>query len=256
MPSVAGIHSVLIGSRDRGTADRDAAGELLRATPTAVTAAYQNRRFLETAVQFLTACAGIRQFIDVGCGLPAAGAVHEVVLGIAPGARVAYVDHDPAVISELDASLAGHPSVRAMLGDVRRPGSILGHPALVSLIDMAQPVAIIMTAVLHFVADDADPGGTVATFTQAAAPGSYLVLSHAAGEHVTVEDARRIYEMVATSFVPRGQAEIAAFFDGLEILPPGIVGGASWRPGYRAADSRGITFHAGLGRKHELHPRS
>ena len=122
--------------------------------PSAVTAAYQNRRFLESAVQFMTACAGVRQFIDIGCGLPAPGAVHEVALGIAPGARVACVDRDPAVIAELSASLAGYPTVRAVRGDLRRPGGILSHPALVSFIDTTEPVAVILTAVLHFVADD------------------------------------------------------------------------------------------------------
>ena len=154
------------GSRDRGSADRDAAGELLRAVPGAVTAAYQNRRFVESAVQFLAACAGVRQFIDLGCGLLAPGAVHEVALRIAPAARVAYVDHDPAVLAELDASLADHPAVRTVLGDVRHPDRILSDPALMSLIDTAQPVAVMLTAVLHFVADDADPGGIVAAFME------------------------------------------------------------------------------------------
>ncbi|HUZ50993.1 MAG TPA: SAM-dependent methyltransferase [Streptosporangiaceae bacterium] len=252
MASVAGIHGVLTGRPGHGPADRYSAGELLRTMPGAVTAAYQNRRFLECAVQFLAACEGIRQFVDIGCGLPAAGAVHDVALRIAPGARVAYVDHDPAVISALDAPLAGYPTVRAVAGDLRRPGGILGHPELAAFIDMAEPVAVVLTAVLHFVADDADPGGIVAGLVQAVAPGSCLVLSHAAGEYATaaaIEDARGIYGSAAASFAPRGHAEIAGFFDGLEIMPPGIVGGATWRPGYLATDPRGATFYAGLGKK-------
>jgi hypothetical protein len=138
-----------------------------------------------------------------------------------------------------------------VLGDVRRLGSILGHPALVSLIEMAKPVAVILTAVLHFVADDADPGGIVAAAVQAMAPGSYLVLSHATSEHeaAAFEDARGLYRATAASFVPRGHAEIAGFFDGLEIMSPGIVNGATWRPGYLATDPRRTTFYAGLGRK-------
>jgi hypothetical protein len=250
--SVAGVHSVLAGSRNRGPADRGAAGELLRAVPSAVTAAYQNRRFAESAVQFMTACAGVRQFIDVGCGLPSAAAVHEVALGIAPVARVAYVDHDPGVIAELDAVLAGYPRTRAMHGDARRPGAILRHPALVSLINLAEPVAVILTAVLHFVADHDDPGGIVATYVRAMAPGSYLVLSHAACEYgvsAAVENARAIYRTAEASFVPRGQAQVARLFDGLEVMAPGVVSGATWRPGYMATDPRRATFYAGLGRK-------
>jgi SAM-dependent methyltransferase len=252
LASVAGVHSVLAGSRDLGRADRGAAGELLRAVPSAVTAVYQNRRFADSAVQFLTACAGVRQFIDLGCGMPAPGAVHEVALGIAPGARVAYLDHDPDVITELEAALAGYPMVLAMLGDVRRPDSILRHPALVSLIDLAEPVAVILTAVLHFVADADDPVGIVAAFVRAMAPGSYLVLSHAAREHVasaTVGNARAIYRTAAASFVPRGQAEVTRLFGGLEVMAPGVVSGATWRPGYLATDPRRATFYAGLGRK-------
>ena len=252
MPSVAGIHSVLAGSRDGHPADRDAAGELLRITPGAVTAAYQNRRFLESAVQLAAACGGIRQFVDIGCGLLAPGAVHETALRIAPAARVVYVDHDPSVISELNASLADHPTVLAVQADLRRPSSVLGHPDLLSLIDMARPVAVILTAVLHFVTNDEDPSGIVATFTRAMAPGSQLVLSHAASDHIAaaaVEDAGSIYGTAAAPFAPRGQAEVAGFFDGLELMAPGVVSGATWRPGYLATDPRRTTFYAGLATK-------
>jgi hypothetical protein len=252
MASVAGIHSVLAGSRDRGPADRDAAGQVLRAIPGAVMAAYQNRRIVESAVQFLTACAGVRQFIDIGCGLLAPGAVHEVALGIAPAARVVYADYDPAVLAQLDRSLTGHPAVRTVLGDVRRPGSILGHPALMSFIDMAEPVAVIMTAVLHFVADEDDPDGIVGVFMSAMPRGSHLALSHAAGGHAPAagaEDVRRIFQAAESPFVPRGHEQVTGFFDGLELVAPGVVSGAAWRPGYLAADTRQTTFFAGLGQK-------
>jgi hypothetical protein len=250
MPSVAGICNVLTGSRDSSPADRDAAGELLRIVPGAVTTAYQNRRFLESAVQFMAACGGIRQFIDIGCGLP--GVVHETAVRIAPTARVAYVDHDPLVVAQLKSSLGGHPTVLAARGDLRQPSSVLGHPGLLSLIDMTQPVGVILTAVLHFVTDDDDPGGIVATFARAMAPGSQLVLSHAAGDHIVpaaVEDAGGIYQTAAASFVPRGHAEVTGFFDSLELMAPGVVSGATWRPGYLATDPRRTTFYAGLATK-------
>jgi hypothetical protein len=148
LPSVAGIHSVLLGGRDRGPADRDAAGGLLRVLPGAVTAACQNRRFLESAVQFMIAASGIRQFIDVGCGLLAPGSVPETALGITPDARVACVDHDPAVVREMSAALAGSPGAAAIRGDLRQPDRVLSDRALLSLVDLAEPVGVIMTAVL------------------------------------------------------------------------------------------------------------
>lgn len=252
MPSIAGIHDVLNGSRDHDPADRDAAGELLRTDPSAVTAAYQNRRFVESATQFMTACAGIRQFIDIGCGFLAPGAVHEIALGIAPDARVVYADNDPSVAAQVNASIAGHPSVLAVQADLRRPSSILDDPAVSSVIDMAEPVAIMLTAVLHFLTDDDDPGGIVAALMRAVAPGSLLVLSHAAGGYLAaaaVGNAREVYETAAAPFIPRDLVEVLGFFDGLDLLAPGVVSGAAWRPGYLAADPRRPTFYAGLGRK-------
>lgn len=247
MPSVARIHDILLGGQGDYPADRDAAGELLRVAPCAVAAAYQNRRFLESAV-LSVARAGIRQFIDVGCGFLAPGAVHQAV----PGSQVVYIDHDPSVIAELTASLAGYPTVLAVHGDVRRPGSILRHPALMSLIDISEPVAVILAAVLHYVADDDDPGGIVAAFKQAMATGSQLVLSHATGDYAdarVVEGARRIYEATEASFVPRRHADVIGFFEGLDLMAPGVVSGAAWRPGYLATDPRRTSFYAGLATK-------
>jgi hypothetical protein len=252
MPSVAGIHGVLCGSRGRDPADRDAAGELLRADPSAVTAAYQNRRFVESATQFMTACAGIRQFIDIGCGFPGPGAAHEIALRITPDARVAYADNDPSVVAQVNASVAGHPAVLAVQADLRQPNSILGNPAVLSLINLTEPVAIMLTAVLHFLTDDDDPGGIVATLMRAVAPGSLLVLSHAAGEHLAAAaagNAREVYETAAAPFMPRDFAQVFGFFDGLDLLAPGVVTGAAWRPGYLAGDPRRPTFYAGLARK-------
>lgn len=251
-PSVAGICSVLLGGRDRGAADRVAAGELLRMVPSAVTAAYQNRRFLVSALQFAVACSGIRLFIDVGCGFLAPDAVHETVLGIVPGGRVVYVDHDRAVISQLRTSLAGLPAVTAIHGDLRQPGRILGKPAVLSLFRTAEPVAVIMAAVLQYVTDAEDPGGIVGAFTQAMPPGSQLILSHAAACPPGADaagDASRILAAAQAPFVPRGHEQVAGLFGGLELVAPGVVSGATWRPGYQAADPRATTFYAGMGQK-------
>jgi hypothetical protein len=250
--SLAGIHDVLLGGRGHHLADCDTASELLRLFPAAVTAAYQNRRFLESAIDFALTRAGIRQFIDIGCGFFTSGAAHEAARRIAPTTRVVYVDRDPAVVSQLTSELAGHPSVVAILGDLRRPDDILSNQALLERVDLAKPVAIILTAVLHYVASTYNPGGIVAALTQAMAPGSQLVLSHAASEHLAVtaiDAAQRILEPAGAPFVPRSQAEITRFFDGLELVPPGVVNGAAWRPGYQATDPRRPIFYAGIGSK-------
>jgi S-adenosyl methyltransferase len=250
--SVAGIHNVLLGGRERGFPDRDAAGGLLRILPSAVTAAHQNRRFVESAVQFMIAMSGIRQFIDIGCGLPAPGSVSETALGMVPDAPVVCVDRDRTVVKEMGASLAGSLGAAAIRGDLRRPDHILSDPALLSLIDMTEPVGIFMTAVLEYVADEDDPGGILEAFTSAVAPGSHLVLSHAASDHISAaaaEYARRIFETAESPFVPRGHARVTGFFDGLQLVAPGVVNGATWRPGYQTADPRRASFFAGLGQK-------
>jgi hypothetical protein len=252
VPSVAGIRNVLLGARDGGAADRAAAGELLRIVPSAVTAAYQNRRFLTSAVQFAALSSGLRQFIDLGCGFLATGAVHDTVLGIRPAAQVVYVDRDPAVVSQVSASLAGLPSVAAIRGDLRQPDLVLRDPAVLALTDIGEPVAIVLAAVLEYVADADDPGGIVAAFMAAVPPGSQLILSHAAAGPFTAgvaEGARAILRAANSPFVPRRREQVAGFFGGLDLVTPGVVSGATWRPGYQAADPRATTFFAGVGIK-------
>jgi hypothetical protein len=248
-PSVAGISSILLGrSGDRPS--RDAAGELLRLVPAAVTAAYQNRRFLQSAVQFTLISTGIRQFIDIGCGHSAPGAVHETVLSMAPAARVAYIDHDPLVTTGLNSSLATYPQVAVIHGDLRQPAAILDDPVLRAHIDLTEPVAVILSSVLHHLADGDDPNGAVAILTGAMAPGSQLVLSHAAAGHAApsaLDDARSIFEGAGAPYVPRDHAAVTRFFDGVHLMAPGVISGAVWRPGYRATDPRPATFYAGVG---------
>jgi hypothetical protein len=249
-PSVAGIHSTLLGSRGASPASKEAAGKLLRIAPGAVMAAYQNRRFLQAAVQFAAIGSGIQQFIDIGCGLILPGALHETALSARPDARVVYADNDPSVVASLTEALQGHSSATAIHGDIRRPGSVLAHPALLSLIDMTKPVAVVMSSVLQHVADDDDPAGVVAAFGKAIAPGSQLILSHPALGHPAdpaVRDTRRIFEAAAAPFVPRTHAQVLDFFGGLELLPPGVVSGATWRPGYLATDPRTPSFYVGVG---------
>ncbi|HUY45110.1 MAG TPA: SAM-dependent methyltransferase [Streptosporangiaceae bacterium] len=251
-PNVARIYDTLLGGQGNPAIDQEAAGELLRLVPGAVMAAYQNRNFLQRAVQLLASQAGVRQFIDIGMGLPTHGNVHEFARRAAPHARVLYVDYDPAVISRAQAVLAGSRGVAAINRDLRDPDGIIGHPALRALINFDEPVAVLLTAVLHFIKDDEDPHAIVNAYKDAIVPGSYLTLSHFTGDGLSPEATHRVrelYQNATAPVVPRTHAEITRFLDGLEILPPGLVNGSAWRAGYMAAEPRRTIFYAGVARK-------
>jgi hypothetical protein len=153
VPNVARMYDYLLG-KDNSAADRDAAAELLSLIPDAQAACYQNRAFLRRAVRFLAGQAGIRQFIDIGTGLPTQGNVYDIAQATAPDARVVYVDYDPVVVPHAQALLATTPTVAVINGDLRNPEQILTDPALRNLIDFSEPVAILLAATLHFIADD------------------------------------------------------------------------------------------------------
>ena len=251
-PDVARIYDVLLGGTANLAADQAFAGELLRLVPDAVMAAYQNRNFVRRAVQFLAGPAGIRQFIDVGMGLPTQCNVHEIAQRITPDAHVLYVDHDPMVISRARELLAGSASAAVVNHDLRDPDGIVHHPALTTLIDLDKPVAILLASVLHFIDDTENPHAIVRVLQQAMAPGSYLAVSHATGDWLPPEVTRRVrelYRIAAASFAPRTHEQIASFLDGLEIIPPGLVNGSAWRAGSMAVEPRRTLFYAGLGRK-------
>ena len=251
-PNVARIYDVLLGGTANLAADQAFAGELLRLVPDAVMAAYQNRNFVRRAVQFLVGPAGIRQFIDVGMGLPTQCNVHEIAQRITPDAHVLYVDHDPMVISRARELLAGSASAAVVNHDLRDPDGIVHHPALTPLIDLDKPVAILLASVLHFIDDAENPHAIVRVLQETMAPGSYLAVSHATGDWLPPEVTRRVrelYRIAAASFAPRTHEQIASFLDGLEIIPPGLVNGSAWRAGSMAAEPRRTLFYAGLGRK-------
>jgi len=251
-PNAAGIHDALLGGRCHRAADLTVAGELLRLVPGAVTAAYQNREFVRRAVEFLTCQAGMRQFLVIGMGLPAQRHVHDVAHRIAPGARVIYVDNDRFVLSHPRELLADQPLAAVIGHDLRDPAGIARHPELTALIDMDQPVAVLMTSVLPFIDDDDCPHDIVRAITEALAPGSYLVLSHVTGDYVAADVTRRVRELyrgAGTPFVPRTYAQVRNFLAGLRVVPPGLVNGPAWRAGYAAAEPRRAIFYAGVGRK-------
>jgi hypothetical protein len=177
-PHPARMYDFYLGGKDNYAVDQEAAQEILRAVPEVRDMARENRAFLQRAVRFLVGEAGIRQIIDIGTGIPAAGNVHEVAREMAPDVRVIYVDNDPIVHVHASALLTGTGSTRIVLADLREPGTILSHPKVRELIDFSQPVALLLVAILHFITDDANPGQIIATFRDALPLGSYLVLSH------------------------------------------------------------------------------
>lgn len=252
VPNVARIYDFLLGGKNNYAADREAAENLARLIPDGVPAAYQNRKFLQRAVRFLADEAGIRQFIDIGTGLPTQGNVHEVAQSIAKDARVLYVDYDPIVTSHAQALLATEPTVVAINRDLRNPDEIISHPALQALIDLQRPVAILVVAVLHFIKDEEDPYGIVDVLKSAMAPGSYLVLSHATDDEISVEEkheAQNIYEHATAPVVGRSLSEFARFFSGLEIIEPGLTDVREWRKCQELAGNARVLIYGGVGRK-------
>ena len=227
VPNVARIYDYLLGGKDNFSADRNAAAELLSLIPDAQAACHHNRVFVRRAVRFLAGQARIRQFIDIGAGLPRQGNVHDIAQAIAPDARVAYVDYDPVVVSHAQALLATTPTVAVINGDLRNPEQILIDPALRELIDFSQPVAVLLTAILHFIADDEHPYQITGTLKAAIPPGSYLVLSHVTADDVPEETSRKaqsVYGRATAPVLPRSREAIRRFLDGLETASgPGVI---------------------------------
>jgi hypothetical protein len=228
VPNVARMQDYYLGGTNNFEADRAAAEQVLRLIPSIRAAAVENRRFLRIAVRYLAGKAGISQFIDIGPGLPANGAVHEVAQEIRPGIRVAYVDHDPSVIAHASALLSGNDSAIAVGGDLRQPADLLADPEIRAHLDFGQPVAVLLLAVLHFVADDYVPG-IIAALRDALVPGSYVVITHIGG-YVTrrtmageADAALRVYANAGQPVFPRAEVEFTRLLDDFELVDPAVV---------------------------------
>jgi hypothetical protein len=224
-PNVAGIYDYLLGGKDHSAADRQAAQQLIAALPDAAAVARANRTFLAAAVRY-AARQGIAQYLDVGAGLPTTPSVHESAREIIPGARVAYVDNDPAAVARAQALLATADGVIATAGDARDPAAILASPALAGVIDLTQPVCLLLVSMLHFfTAGQADM--IVAAFRRRLAPGSYLVISQGQSGSAPRAGVQDAYGS-GTTLTGRPAAEIAAYFDGFDLVPPGLVPVTEW----------------------------
>jgi hypothetical protein len=232
IPHAARIYDYLLGGKDNYTADRQAAEHFLAVAPDIRVAAQANRAFLNRVVRFL-AEAGHRQFLDLGSGLPTQRNVHEVVQEVAPDARVVYVDHDPIAVAHSRALLSGTDHATVIQADVRRPEEILAHPELTQLINFDQPLALLLIGLLFLIGDEDDPAALVARFRDTIAPGSCMVVSHLTVDEQRPEAVRALvqaFERAAEPMVPRPGKEIRRFFEGFEVLPPGVVKISDWHP--------------------------
>lgn len=248
--SPARIWNYWLGGKDHFAVDREASEQVLAAMPSLLRIARATRAFLADATRLLATDYGVRQFLDIGAGLPTADNTHEVAQRIAPESRIVYVDYDPAVLRHAQALLTSTPEGRTgfIQADLRDTKTILTEAA--RTLDFSQPVAILLITVLHFIPDADRPHDIVARLMDAAAPGSYLAVLHAPsdirGEEVA-EMASRYNATAAAPITPRPREQVARFFDGLEMIGPGLVNLTQW-PGWENADS-GLAGYVGIGRK-------
>jgi hypothetical protein len=250
-PSVARLYDYFLGGHHNFAADRELARRLLQAEPHARYIVAENRAFLGRAVRFLLD-AGIRQFLDLGSGIPTQENVHEIAQRGDPAARVAYVDNDPVAVAHSRQILSSNPLATAIKADLRHPDAVLSHPDVTALIDFSQPVGLLMVTVLHFVPDSDDPSGVVRRFASRLAPGSFLVISHATDEAAPAAAAqvKDLYKSTTATAHTRTATEIMRFFDGFDVVPPGLVYLPLWRPdGGTPEHPERAWFYAGVGRK-------
>jgi hypothetical protein len=259
IPNAARMYDYFLGGKDNFKADRDLADLVLSVFPEVKNGTMENRKFIGRVVEYLCR-QGVTQFLDLGSGLPAQENVHEVAHRFNPDARVVYVDNDPVVAAHGRALLADPAKVAMVLGDGREPEKILGHPEVQALLDFDRPVAVLMMFLLHLVPDEDEPQRFVATYREAMAPGSYLVITHVGNDVVPDRVAKisEFYQQANAPFCPRPGEEIVRFFGDFELIPPGLTSGLGPENGWPFIDLEEAPFiddelarmgYAGIGRK-------
>ena len=236
---------------DNFAADREAAERAIRINPDIVPTARANRAFGVRTMSYLVGQAGIRQFLDIGTGMPTSS-IHEAALSIAPQSRIVYVDHAPIVVAHARALVTSAPEgvTDYIEADLREPGKILAEAA--QTLDFSRPVAIILIAILHLILDRDDPYELVGQLVDAVVPGSYVVISHAASDIDTgamISMTNRLNELMAQQAVPRSHREVVAFFAGLELVEPGLVRIPEWRPASVSDTAVRAQMWGAIGRK-------
>jgi O-methyltransferase involved in polyketide biosynthesis len=250
-PNAARMYDYYLGGKDNYPADRAAAEKIMALGPSR-DICVANRRFLGRAVR-LAAEAGIRQFLDLGTGLPTQGNVHEVAKEVSPDARVVYVDWDPVVLAHARALRSIDATLAVVQHDIRDSEAVLAHPSVQRLIDFSQPVAVLFVAILHCLTDEDDPWRVAATFTDRMVPGSHLIISHLTDDAHPEEGAaaRKVYDEADTPLVHRSHEAISRFFTGFDLVEPGVTEVNRWRPENALDRDRpgGEWFYVGVGRK-------
>ena len=231
VPHPARRYDYWLGGKDNFAADRESGDAIAAAFPAIRTAVQENRGFLRRAVTYLTKEVGVRQFLDIGTGLPTANNTHEVAQAIAPESRIVYVDNDPLVLVHARALLTSSPqgATAYLDADLRDTDRILADAEVRSTLDFSQPIAAMLVAILHFIPDEADPYGIVARLVDALPAGSFLVMSHATGDFWSAKARADLASGRLGPLTPRTHDEFARFFEGLELVPPGITSIAQWR---------------------------
>ncbi|MFJ8134723.1 SAM-dependent methyltransferase [Streptomyces sp. NPDC096013] len=254
VPSVSRIYDYYLGGSHNFEVDREAARKAMEFLPGLPKIMQANRAFMRRAVRF-AAAEGITQFLDIGSGIPTFGNVHEVAQKASPGAHVMYVDHDPVAVAHSQAVLSDNATADVVAADLRKPQEILASPEVRALIDLNRPVALLLVAILHFVEDADDPYGAVAQLREALAPGSLLILTHASYEGIPLpperaEGAVDVYKDIRNPLIMRSRDEIARFFEGYDMVEPGLVPMPDWRPDTAPEDEDPYSFSgfAGVGR--------
>ncbi|GGS68501.1 SAM-dependent methyltransferase [Streptomyces pseudogriseolus] len=254
VPSVSRMYDFYLGGSHNFEVDREAARKAMEFMPGLPKVMQANRAFMRRAVRFAVT-EGVTQFLDIGSGIPTFGNVHEVAQAADPEARVMYVDHDPVAVAHSKVVLEGNGRAGILAADLRKPQEILGSDEVGQLIDLNRPVALLLVAILHFVEEADDPYGAVAELSEALAPGSMLVLTHAAYEGIPLpperaEGAVDVYRDMRNPLIMRTREEIARFFEGYDMVEPGLVPMPRWRPDTAPEDEDPYAFSglAGVGR--------
>ncbi len=249
---VARVYDYWLGGKDNFAADRAAGDQAIAAYPDIVFSVRANRAFLARAVRYLATEAGIRQFLDIGTGIPTANNTHEVAQDVAPSSRIVYVDNDPVVLAHARALLTSMPegSTNYIDADLRDTDTILRQAA--ATLDFAKPIAVMLMAILQHLDDDDDPYAVVASLMAAVPSGSCLAMTHPASDIAAEEMremAQRLNKLMAEKVTFRGRAEVTRFFDGLELVEPGMVRVQEWRPNTEAEATSPAALWCGIARK-------
>ncbi|MDT0444486.1 SAM-dependent methyltransferase [Streptomyces johnsoniae] len=255
VPSLSRMYDFYLGGSHNFEADRAAAREAIAAFPGLPALALANRAFLRRAVRYAVA-EGVSQFVDIGSGILTFGNVHEIARRTGGDTRVVYVDNDPVTVAHSRAVLAGDDRTDILAADLRGPSAILDSEQVGRLIDLGRPVALLLVAVMHFLGEDDKPHERIAELRDMLAPGSLLALTHASPEHrptASAPDARisEVYRKAGATLALRSGAEITHFFEGFDLVPPGVVPLPDWRPD-GPPDEEGPKVNsgfAGVGRK-------